>query len=325
LLAAAALALFVSPLASSLPDGLDRIAKNLGFEERAVEAPLVAAPIAEYKWEGPWSDATATSVAGVAGALFTFAVGWSLARLLTNVGRSATTPAPMPALSVAHAAAARPPTVLSWSGSTGAAAARSRRILDPYCDVDSLIHRLPAGVKLLTVVSLSFTLAVVPPSPMLWLCVAWLLGFAATLARLSPGHLLRRLLLLEPLALGVAATALLQPHGVEAFTNLAIRSTLCLLAVVLLSSTTPLAAILAALRRVGMPTILLTVIALMHRYVDVMQDESLRLRRARASRTFAGGRRRTWATLASVLAQLFIRTLQRSQRVFAAMTARGWE
>lgn len=322
LLAAVALAIFASPWASSLPDGLDSVAQRLGFEARAIEAPIVPALWPEYKWEGRWSEASATSLSGVAGALATFALGWLVARAVAS--RTDPTPALASSGATPRAAAVAscpsPP-----AGSTGwARPAAARHLLNPYCERESLIHRLPAGVKLLTALAILLLLAALPPSPQVWLGVAWLLALVGALARLPALFLLRRLILLEPLALGVAAAALFQPHGLEAFVTIALRSTLCLATVIVLAGTTPLAGILASLRRAGLPTILLTVIALMHRYLDVLQDESLRLRRARASRTFTSGRRRHWAALASSLAQLFVRTLQRSQRLFAAMSARGW-
>ena len=70
---------------------------------------------------------------------------------------------------------------------------------------------------------------------------------------------------------------------------------------------------------------LITTIALMHRYLFVLVDESERMRRARASRTFTRGRRFHWHTLATVVGQLFIRASERAERIYDAMCARGWK
>ncbi len=63
---AAALAAFASPLASSLPDGLQRVAVDLGFARRAVPR---GAPAADYEAPGLERTALGTAVSGVSGVL----------------------------------------------------------------------------------------------------------------------------------------------------------------------------------------------------------------------------------------------------------------
>ncbi len=76
------LALFVAPFACSWPDGLDRTAQLLGFENKAREEALVSAPAADYKVPGIGSEALATSLAGAAGTIVAFVLAWVLARVL---------------------------------------------------------------------------------------------------------------------------------------------------------------------------------------------------------------------------------------------------
>ena len=70
---AVALAAFVSPFASSHPDGLERVAIDKGFAQRA-EAPQ-AAPAPDYAFPGVESGRLANGAAGAAGALLVFALG----------------------------------------------------------------------------------------------------------------------------------------------------------------------------------------------------------------------------------------------------------
>jgi hypothetical protein len=70
----------LSPLASSSPDGLERIAEDKGFMETAREAFFEAIP--DYLVPGIKSEAVATILAGLIGTLLVFAIGYSLARLL---------------------------------------------------------------------------------------------------------------------------------------------------------------------------------------------------------------------------------------------------
>ncbi len=88
LLIALALALFVSPLASKWPDGLDRTAEVLSFHEKAA-APVVSAPIPDYKMPGLRSSVLATSAAGAVGTLVVFVLAWWLARILVPRDRRA--------------------------------------------------------------------------------------------------------------------------------------------------------------------------------------------------------------------------------------------
>jgi len=49
------------------------------------------------------------------------------------------------------------------------------------------------------------------------------------------------------------------------------------------------------------------------------------MQRARASRTYSNRRRVTWSSLSAVIAQLFIRSVGRAERIYLAMCARGWK
>jgi cobalt/nickel transport system permease protein len=93
---------------------------------------------------------------------------------------------------------------------------------------------------------------------------------------------------------------------------------------VLLSNTTPFADLLRVLKAWRMPALLVTTLSLMYRYLFVLVDEAQRMQRARASRTFTPKRRRAWRTMATVISQLFIRSSERAERIYAAMCARGW-
>jgi cobalt/nickel transport system permease protein len=134
-----------------------------------------------------------------------------------------------------------------------------------------------------------------------------------------------RILALSPRVLGVALVNACQPTGRGHWLGVAERSLLCLLTVTLTANTTPFSGILRVLQKVRVPALLITTIALMHRYLFVLADEAGRMRRARASRTFTRTRRFQWQALSSVVGQLFIRASERAERVYEAMCARGWQ
>lgn len=70
----------VSPLASSSPDGLERVAEDKGFIALAEEAPFEI--IADYVFPGIENEAVATILAGWIGTIILFGVVYALAWLV---------------------------------------------------------------------------------------------------------------------------------------------------------------------------------------------------------------------------------------------------
>lgn len=82
LVIAIGLALFVSPFASSKPDGLEHVAQAQQFEQKAIENPIVPAPFPNYLIPGIRSPAMATALAGGIGSVLMFVVAFCLARAM---------------------------------------------------------------------------------------------------------------------------------------------------------------------------------------------------------------------------------------------------
>jgi cobalt/nickel transport system permease protein len=191
---------------------------------------------------------------------------------------------------------------------------------------DSPVSRLPAVFKLGVALVIIVGTVLVPPWAVGWFAgVSLLLVIAVALSRIPPLFLLKRLAWLSPLILGVALVNALQPTARTSWLTVAARSTICLLTVILVSNTTPFSGILRVLKAVRVPGLLITTIALMHRYLFVLVEEAGRMRRARAGRTFTRGRRASWEALSTVLGQLFVRGSERAERIYDAMCARGWK
>ncbi len=201
-----------------------------------------------------------------------------------------------------------------------------RALLEPYQHRRSAIHRLPAGLKAGGALAFVLVIALLPRAS--WTAYgagAGVLLLLAGLSRIRPRALALRLLLVEPFALGVALLSLLQQDGLRIFAATLTKSTLCLFCMVLLSSTTRFSALLRLLWRIRVPSLLVTTLALMHRYLFVLADETACMVRARRSRTFTQDRASAWRSSASVIAQLFVRSSERAERIYAAMCARGWK
>ncbi|MDF0371763.1 MULTISPECIES: cobalt ECF transporter T component CbiQ [Streptomyces] len=200
------------------------------------------------------------------------------------------------------------------------------------------VHALPPHCKLAAV--LCFVVAVVStPREAVWafaLYAALLAGVAAV-ARISPGFLLKRLVIEVPFV----AFALLMPFvvpgeqtellgvsvsvpGLWGAWNVLAKGTLGVAASVLLASTTELRSLLLGLQRLRLPPLLVQIASFMIRYGDVIGDELRRMSVARRSRGFEASGVRHWGVLAKTAGALFIRSYERGERVHLAMVSRGY-
>jgi cobalt/nickel transport system permease protein len=215
--------------------------------------------------------------------------------------------------------------------------------LDHFAHGDSALHRLDARAKLLAVLAYSLVLisfdryavtVLLPlaagPLVMLWF------------ARIPVTFALRRVLILSPFIAMLCLLSPLYDHtrqaaalGAWTFTisggwltaaDVAVKFCLGVLALTAMMATTPFALLLEALRRLGVPALLVAQLAMLYRYVFVLIEEAGRLRQARDFRGAAAapaGRR--LAAAGGIIAALFLRTLERSERVYTAMLARGYQ
>lgn len=81
-LALAVLVAILSPLASPHPDGLERVAEDQGFLERALEPAFDVLP--DYVFPGVANEQLATILAGLVGVVVLFVLMWGVGRLLAR-------------------------------------------------------------------------------------------------------------------------------------------------------------------------------------------------------------------------------------------------
>jgi cobalt/nickel transport system permease protein len=227
-------------------------------------------------------------------------------------------------------------------------------VLDPFRPANSLLHRTDARVKLLLVVAFILTNSLTPYGawPVFVLLFALLLS-AILLSRLGVGFVFLRASLAFPFVLAALplifttpGSALLSLHpvswaltatteGLERFASIALKSWFSVQAAILLASTTPFPELLQAMRAVGVPRLLVAMFGLMWRYLFVLVDEAIRLLRARAARSGINplaqsshkpGGNLTWRgkVAGGMAGSLFLRGIDRSDRIYAAMLSRGY-
>jgi cobalt/nickel transport system permease protein len=176
------------------------------------------------------------------------------------------------------------------------------------------------------------------------------LVLASTVARIGPLRLARGGFVAAPFVLVALPLVFIRPgdplgsldlgplrltvsgEGLRMFATIALKSWLSVQVALLLTFTTPFHDLLDALRELHLPRILVAIIGFMYRYLAVLGDEAGRLMRARESRSAvaegaAGGGSIPWraGVTGHMVGTLFLRSYERSERVYAAMMARGFE
>lgn len=94
LLVGVALALFLSPFASSSPDGLENVAAEERFDATVRDHDMADFALADYGVEGVDNEQLGTALAGLIGVLLTFGIGIALFAGLRMLGPKSGPPGP---------------------------------------------------------------------------------------------------------------------------------------------------------------------------------------------------------------------------------------
>lgn len=225
--------------------------------------------------------------------------------------------------------------------------------LDPYLQRQSPIHRLDPRVKLALALAFILTTALAPTGawPVYLLLLAVILSLEI-LSEVGIVYVLKRALLAAPFVLAALPLLFTVPgeplfsvrlgawrlaasgEGLARFASIALKSWISVQAAILLAASTPFPDLLVAMRALRIPRLLVAIFGLMWRYLFVLVDEALRLLRARAARSSQallpgsqpGGSVAWRARVAGGMAgNLFLRAIDRSDRIYMAMLSRGYD
>jgi len=210
--------------------------------------------------------------------------------------------------------------------------------LDRLSYLDSPAHRLDPRAKLLA--TLAFVVAVVSFPKYEVSALAPFIFFPLLLALAGgiPLRLIaRRVLIVSPFAIMIglfnplldrAPGIQLGPFALSAgwlsFASILARFALTLSAVLALTATTSFPALCQGLTALRVPRVFVVQLLFLYRYLFLLAEESGRLRRARDLRGL-GARGRTLRVAAAALGVLFTRTLDRAERIYQTMAARGFD
>ena len=222
--------------------------------------------------------------------------------------------------------------------------------LDRYVPRQSRIHRADPRLKLVLAVAAILGITLLPVGAFVAFAMVWLvLVVASSAARLGPLRLVRGSWVVLPFVLVALPLLFTRPGeplvafdlgplsltvtdaGVRDVLTIMLKSWLSVQVVLLLAYTTPFPTLIDALRSLRVPVIIVSIVSFMYRYLAVLGDEAGRMNRARTARSAspdgrAGGSIAWRARVTgAMVGSLFIRSYERSERVYAAMLARGFE
>jgi cobalt/nickel transport system permease protein len=126
-------------------------------------------------------------------------------------------------------------------------------------------------------------------------------------------------------------TLTITEEGLRDVLTIVAKSWLSVQVALLLAFTTPFPDLIDALRALRLPRVMVSIISFMYRYLAVLTDEAGRMNRAKAARSaIVGGRgggslRWRAGVTGSMVGALFLRSYERSERIYAAMLARGFQ
>ena len=223
-------------------------------------------------------------------------------------------------------------------------------ITDQYRPGYSVVHRLDPRAKI--IVAVLFILAVsLTPFGVFW---AYALLYALLIvAALSSGigmpYMLRRSFIAIPFALAAVTLPFTVPgetlvtvpvlggldvtiEGTVRFASIMVKSWISVQMAILLVAVTLFTDLLWGLRALRLPGPLVTIVGFTYRYLFVLSDEAMRLMRARSARSASAegrpsGKRLLWQgkVTGRMVGSLLLRSLERSERIYQAMLARGYD
>ena len=221
---------------------------------------------------------------------------------------------------------------------------------DRYESKESLIHRLDPRVKVVITVLFIISNVLLPDGAWLAFTLAWgVILLVNWLADLPMSYAFKRSFIALPFALAAITIVFTLPGnplftfslgswqftatdtGLIRFVSIVIRSWLSVQMAILLVATTQFPDLMHALRHLHMPQILVAVVSFTYRYLYVLSDETVRLLRAREARSarltgYKSGGSIAWRakTAGHMVGQLFLRSYDRSDRIYNAMLSRGY-
>jgi len=209
--------------------------------------------------------------------------------------------------------------------------------LDRLSYQDTFVHRLDPRIKVVCTMLFLFTVISFHKYAVASLVPFFLFSVLLTaIGDIPVRFLLKKILIVSPFAIFIGIfNPLLDTRTVAviagiplsagwlSFISILMKFTLTISAALLLIATTSFPGICHALRRLGVPSIFVAQLLFLYRYLFVLMEEAMRIIRARDLRSF-GKRGLGMKVAIRLIGTLFLRTVERAERIYSAMLSRGF-
>jgi cobalt/nickel transport system permease protein len=210
---------------------------------------------------------------------------------------------------------------------------------------DSIIHKLDGRIKLILTI-LVIVYAVYTTDFLVLLLLEMYLIILLLFSKVSIGYFVKRVLIILPFG---GFIALFQPfihpglilpytlpfgltityEGIIFGALLLARLLVCLSAIVLLSSVTPIETIVSSMRKLGFPKEMSMILSMTVRYIFVFFEELDNILKAQKSRSFNIWNNKTsylWRIkqMGYTIVMLFLNSFEKGERVYYSMLSRGY-
>lgn len=225
--------------------------------------------------------------------------------------------------------------------------------LDPYRPGSSPVHNLDPRIKFILAIGFILTTTLMPAGswPIFILLLSVIIA-VEILSGIGILYTLKRSMLSLPFILAAVPllftvkgeilfsiptglfTLTVYAPGFIRFLSIALKSWISIQTAVVLAATTEFPQLLLAMRAVKLPRLLVAIFGMMWRYLFVLVDEALRMMRARTARSgqlddpdYKAGGSIAWRgrVTGGMAGSLFIRSFERSDRIYTAMLSRGYD
>jgi cobalt/nickel transport system permease protein len=210
--------------------------------------------------------------------------------------------------------------------------------LDQLSYKNTFVHRLDPRVKLIVTLLFLFTVISFSKYEIVALLPFFLYPvLLMTIGEIPLPFILKKVILVSPFAIFIGIfnplldsgqVSILKGLTISAgwlsFFSILVKFTLTVSAALLLVATTSFPVVCHAFRQLGVPSLFVSQLLFLYRYIFVLMEETMRIVRARDMRSY--GRRGTGIRVfVRIVGILFIRTVERAERVYYAMLSRGFQ
>jgi cobalt/nickel transport system permease protein len=209
--------------------------------------------------------------------------------------------------------------------------------LDTLSYRDTFVHRLDPRAKLITTLLFIITVVSIPKYE-----IAALLPFLLfpillfSLSDIPVAFILKKVLLVSSFAVFIgifnplidrqtaySAFGFTVSGGWLSFLSIMLKFFLTITSALLLIATTSFPGVCHALQKMGMPEIFVSQLLFLYRYIFLLLEEAMKIVRARDMRSF-GKKGLGIKPAINLFGTLFLRTVERAERVYQAMLSRGF-